>query len=199
MSTAAEFLARHLSQLEEGNDLYRIYPLLQLAGVSEENWQEAIPGTPFAVAWAFVGEMNFFEHISRDGARMLDEASIKWRSQSYRNLEALARVEPANGYKDDERGHPFIQIMLHKDGMGPSRLLVPGIFVDIFGTDYEVAIPEQTCAVAYRTGLSGDMAFVVEGMVQGCFSQGTTPMSPERFRPEVFWEPSKKWLREESA
>jgi len=78
--------------------------------------------------------------------------------------------------------------------MGPSRLLVPGLFAGVFASDYLVAIPEQTCAVAYRADLSGNAAFVAQTMVESCFSHGTTPMSPERFDPEIFWQLARMWL-----
>lgn len=197
MSTAAEFLERHLSQLDPRDDLGRLFPILEMAAWFDADRKDAyqlVEGTPFAVAWTVLREPNVFNYLAQEGAAYLDAAGVNWRAIAYRNLEALARAEPANGQKEDEAGSVFIQVMLHGDSMGPSRLLVPYLLAGVFGEDYRVAIPEQTCAVAYRTNLRGDPAFVAETMVESCFAQGTTPMSSERFDPEIFWAPARMWL-----
>jgi hypothetical protein len=94
------------------------------------------------------------------------------------------------GGKADEDGHPFVRVMLQDDAMGPSRLLVPHLFDDELGADYMVALPEQTCAVAYRANVTGQQLSDVNGMIDGCFEHGTEPVSPTRFQASEFWEPA---------
>ena len=77
--------------------------------------------------------------------------------------------------------------MLHDDGSGPSRLLLPHLFDEALGPDYRVAIPERTCAVAWRRVLTEEEQADVDAMVDGCFEQGTEPMSRERFPASAFW------------
>ena len=112
---------------------------------------------------------------------------MDWRSLALGNLAALSQGKAASGEKVDESGEPFVQVLLHEDAMGPSRLLLPRLFEPTFGTDYAVAVPEQTCAVIYRNKLSPSQAADVQGMIMGCFELGTEPMSADRFRPEDFW------------
>lgn len=75
---------------------------------------------------------------------------------------------------------------MHDDAVGPSRLLLPHLFDDVLGTDYEVAIPEQTCAIAYRKKLTPAQAADVRGMIDG-YAHGTEPMRPDRFDAAQFW------------
>jgi hypothetical protein len=77
--------------------------------------------------------------------------------------------------------------------MGPSRLLIPHLFDDELGADYMVALPERTCAVAYRTDLNGPQLSDVNGVIDGCFEHGTEPVSPTRYRASDFWEPAARY------
>lgn len=103
------------------------------------------------------------------------------------NLSRISENRPASGEKVDDDGFPFLKVMLHEDAVGPSRLLLPHLFDEILGVDYEVAIPEQTCAIAYRKKLTPSEAAVVNGVISGCYEHGTEPMSPERFEARRFW------------
>lgn len=103
------------------------------------------------------------------------------------NLVRLSQHYPYAGSKEDSDGRPYLLSLLNSDAMGPSRLLVPGLFDDIFGEDYTVAIPERTCGVVYRNGLDGEEAELAAAVVEDCFRVGTEPMSNEHFDPKRFW------------
>lgn len=77
--------------------------------------------------------------------------------------------------------------MLQSDALGPSRLLIPHLFESELGSDYLVAIPERTCAIAYRRQLGPEQADTVDQMIDGCFQHGTEPVAPDRFEASTFW------------
>jgi hypothetical protein len=139
------------------------------------------------MGWAVLGEMNSFFYVTHAEAAYWEAEGIDWRGIAFDNLAHLAGQHPASGEKLDADGRPFIQILLHDDAIGPSRLLIPHLFEDVFGTEYRVAIPERTCAVLYRTDLTPEQVADVDGMITGCFEHGTEPMCAERFAPQAFW------------
>ncbi len=143
---------------------------------------------PFCVAWADCGEINRFFYVTHEEAGFWDGKGIDWRGRSMENLVRLSLNLPASGEKRDDEGRPFLKVMLHKDAIGPSRLLIPHLFDDVLGADYEVALPERTCAIAYRKDLTPAQAADVSAMIDGCYAHGTEPMSPDRFAAGRFWE-----------
>jgi hypothetical protein len=132
--------------------------------------------------------MNSFFYVTEREAQFWDDAGINWRATALENLTKMSANRPASGEKLDDDGVPFLKVMLHDDAVGPSRLLLPHLFDDILGAEYEVAIPEQTCAIAYRRDLSPSQADDVNGMISGCYEHGTEPMSQERFEARRFWQ-----------
>jgi len=101
------------------------------------------------------------------------------------NLTNSARRHPYSGELRGDDGSLVMVVMMHDDGLGPARLLVPHLLSDVFPDGYHVAIPELTCAVAFARVDQEDPR--VEQLISGCYSGGTRPVSPKRYRPEQFW------------
>lgn len=172
-------------------DLSRVVPIILPLELLNAAWPGPIVqigDLPFCAAWATCGEMNTFFYVTESEARFWDDAGIDWRATALENLSRISASRPASGEKLDDDGVPFVKVMLHDDAVGPSRLLLPHLFDDALGADYEVAIPERTCAIAYRKDLSPSQAADVNGMISGCYEHGTEPMSPERFPARRFWQ-----------
>ncbi|WP_157084580.1 hypothetical protein [Sphingomonas pituitosa] len=131
--------------------------------------------------------MNTFFYVSHPEAQYWEQQGIDWRATALTNLADVSTDLPASGEKLDQAGHPFLKVMLHKDALGPSRLLLPKLFDEALGPGYKVAIPERTCAIAFREDLSAEQARDVDAMINGCFEHGTEPMSPARFDAWQFW------------
>ena len=87
--------------------------------------------------------MNTFFYVTEPEAQFWDDAGIDWRATALDNLARISKDRPASGEKLDEDGLPFLKVMLHDDAVGPSRLLLPHLFDEILGTDYEVAIQNK--------------------------------------------------------
>jgi len=171
-------------------DLSRVFPVILPIALMNEAWPGPIVQIgelPFCIGWATCGEMNAFFYVAEDEALFWEEAGIDWRAAAFANLSRLSENHPASGEKCDEDGLAFLKVMLHDDAIGPSRLLIPHLFDDALGADYEVAIPERTCAIACRKILSPGQAADVNDIINGCYEHGTEPMSPERFEARRFW------------
>lgn len=146
-----------------------------------------IGALPFAMAWADCAQGNRFFYITREEAQAWEEAGIDWRGIAFDNLSRLTRLQPASGEKCDEHGRAFVKVMLHQDALGPSRLLLPHLFDEVLGPDYQVAIPERTCAIAFRRDLTRAQAADITNMIEGCHQHGTEPMNLDRFDAGAFW------------
>ena len=185
-----ETLRGALRRNPEDNDLANVFPQIMPLSAVRSDWPgpiERLGDLPFGVSWAVAYHHNYFRYVSWDMSRNWEGNGIDWRASAMENLTKLSRRYPYAGSKEGADGHPFVLSLLNEDSMGPSRLLVPGLFQDLFGEDYTVAIPERTCGVVYRNGLIGEEALLANELVDGCFRVGTEPMSNERFDPKRFW------------
>jgi hypothetical protein len=183
-------LEDELAHLPHERDIETLVPIILPRTCLCEDWPGPIVpiGTlPFAVAWATVTQQTHFHYVNHEQADYWQNLGIDWRDKAMRNLGRLSENQRWAGEKSDEAGKPFVLALIHDDAIGPSRLLLPNLFDDILGADYRVAIPEQTCAIAYKCNLSADEQSDVDGMINGCFEHGTEPMSSERFSPAEFW------------
>ena len=173
----------------EDRDLGRLYPIILPPELLEKEWPGPIlplRQAHCAVGWAEVRERNVWTYVSHAMADHWEHDGYDWRRIAYQNLRR-ASTPGANGEKLDEAGRPFIKVMIQEDALGPSRLLIPHLFDSELGPDYQVAIPERTCAVAFRNALEPQEESVVSSMIDGCYRNGTEPMSPNRYAASIFW------------
>jgi hypothetical protein len=117
-----------------------------------------------------------------------ERSDIPWRERATNNLRELAEVEPYSHAVAREDGSLYMVVMLYDRGLGPSRLLVPGLLTKIFPEGYEVAVPEMTCAVAFTAKPTSLETQKIGDFISSCFERGTEPVSMKRYRPELFWK-----------
>lgn len=185
-----KLLDNALNRAPSEHDLSRLIPLILPFHRIESGWEGPIVSLadlPFALAWAVRYDGNMYAYVTYEMAQYWEETGIDWPQHALTNMRELAHADKSNRRKVDENGKTLIAVMLNNDGIGPSRLLVPGLFEDEFGDDYTVAIPEETCAVAYRNDLAPEHMADVDGLIEHCYERGTNPMCPERFAPRRFW------------
>ena len=183
-------LEEELASPPHERDIETLVPIILSRECLCEEWPGPIVpiGTlPFAVAWATIPRQNHLIYVNHEQADYWQNLGIDWREKAMRNLARLSERRRWAGHKLDKVGKPFVLALLHGDGIGPSRLLLPGFFDDVLGAAYRVAIPERTCAIAYRRDLCADEQSDVDNMISGCFEHGTEPMSAERFGSAEFW------------
>lgn len=171
-------------------DLSELLPVIVPLAEMDQTWEgpiEQIGSLPFALTWAVLSERSSRYYVTHEQIAQLQQLGVNWRVLAMSNLVKRSMDQPHTGVRCDDDGKPFIQVLLHDDALGPSRLLIPEFYRDSFGEAYCVAIPEQTCAVVYRACLSDDEANVVDGVIGQCFRMGTYPASDKRFEPSHFW------------
>jgi hypothetical protein len=141
---------------------------------------------PFSLIWAVRSEPQYFVYVTYEMAEYWEVEGIDWPEVAMKNIQRIAEAKRAGGSGQDENGRIKIVALFAEDGLGPSRLLVPNLFTDIFGEDYIVAIPEGTYAFAYRSDLPEREMVDIDGIIENCYKVGTNPMSPERFAASRF-------------
>ena len=180
-----ELLARPVTD----NDLDRLFPVL-LPRDCLDGWPgptRPIGALPFAVSWALFHEPHHFIYVNDEVAARWSDRGIDWRARAMMNLARRTATRPWWGEIVDDTERPFLLALLHDDAMGPSRLFLPHHFDDVLGAEYRVAVPERTCAIAYRAELEPDQQRKVDAVIENCFRHGSEPVSPERFEPREFW------------
>jgi len=184
-------LEKDLASPPEDRDVATLVPIILPTECLTDAWPGPIVPLgrlPFAVAWATVPEQNRFIYVTDELAAYWRDLGIDWRAKAMQNLAEISEGRWW-GDKCDGAGKPFVLALLPDDALGPSRLLLPHLLDGVLGPDYRVAIPERTCAIAYRTDLDAGQQADVDAMIEGCFKHGTEPMSDERFDPAEFWAP----------
>lgn len=185
-------LERLIEQPPSAHDIASIYPIIVPLECMDLNWPgpiEQIGQLPLALTWAIVNKENLWLYVTFEQGSFWETANLKWKEAAFQNLGRLAS-EGGFGGKLDDDGSLFVRVMLQPDAMGPSRLLVPRLFDHELGADYMVALPERTCAIAYRADVTGQQLSDVNAMIDSCFERGTEPVSPRRFRASEFWHPA---------
>ena len=183
-----ELLRARLDEPVEARNTAALLPAVVPANF-EADWLgpvEPIGNLPFVTIWGVVGESNTIVYVSHEQAAYWEGRGLDWRALAMHNLRN-ASIPGANGEKLDDEGRPFVKVMLQPDALGPSRLLLPQLFEDELGPDYLVAIPERTCAIAFRRKFTPVQQSDIDHMIDGCFRHGTEPVSPERFSARCFW------------
>lgn len=189
-ATRLETLREISQQNLADRDLGRVYPQIMPLAAVVPRWPgpiERLGDLPFGVSWAVADPQNCFRYVNLEMSQTWEADGIDWRAVAMKNLTELSKRYPYAGSKNGADGRPFLLSLLNEDSMGPSRLLVPGLFRDLFGDDYTVAIPERTCGIVHRNGLEGEEALLANKLIDECFKVGTEPMSNERFDPKRFW------------
>lgn len=138
------------------------------------------------MTWAVQGPDQRRHYVSDEQAASWCANGIDWRAVATQNAVSLSSVGGFAG-KQDRAGCTFIRAMLNDDALGPTRLFVPHLFDDELGEDYCVAIPELTCAIAFRRTLTSEQEADVAGIISGCYAEGTKPISEQRFKAKDFW------------
>lgn len=182
-------LIDRLDVAPEDRKIADVFPIILPGELVRDDWPGpivALEGMPFALTWAEVDRPGHWTYVDHELARYWEDNAIDWRRAAFGNLRRVS--DPGtNGEKCNDVGRPFIKVMIQSDAFGPSRLLIPQLLGNELGADYRVALPERTCAIAFRSELTPAQEQDVRGIVDGCFRHGTEPMSPLRFAASDFW------------
>lgn len=186
-----EVIKRELAKPPEAYDLGALVPILVPNAFSDTGmWpgpihRLAAPG--FDQTWAVLGPDDVMVYVSRAMQALWERDGVAWREIATCNLRGLAETEPYNYVFNRDDGTPFMVTMLYGQSLGPSRLLVPGLLDPTFPGGYLVAVPEQTCAVAFTLTPTTVEAETIDGTIKRLFEKGREPVSSASFKPDLLW------------
>lgn len=168
-----------------------LYPMLLPKAFAETGaWvglTETIDAEGLDLSWGVLTPPNWINYLDREMIAFWEGRGLDWRKAAAANIARLASERPWSGHFTDHAERITIVAFLHEDGLGPSRLTVPGLLDEVFPHGYEVAVPELTCAIAIGRFPDAKEDPRAEQIIQSCFAEGTRPVSPKRYPPETFW------------
>jgi hypothetical protein len=175
------------------HSLDKLFPVLVPSSFRETNtWPgpiEPLNLMELSVTWAVLGPAQTMTYVYGELAKFWEHQGINWKAQALRNVWSATKDQPCTGYLLDESGKPYFMVLMHQDGLGPSRLLLPKLYSGAFPNGYDAAVPERSCAFVFRRGLAAYQDEKIEQLIEDCFSRGTSPMSPKRFEADLLWQP----------
>jgi hypothetical protein len=140
-----------------------------------------------AVTWAFLQPAQTMIYVNFQAANYWKAQGTDWRSQSVENLIRMTEQLSSHDFIRED-GSIYGLVMMHEDGIGPSRLLLNGWLEEVFPEGYLVSIPERSMGVVLSSQASAEEREKVEGLVKDCFEKGSQPFIGEFFDPNLLME-----------
>jgi hypothetical protein len=107
-----------------------------------------------------------------------------WRLAAMKNLTSMTRELSSHSFMRTD-GTCYGLVMIHEDGVGPSRLLLEVWLEEVFPEGYTCALPERSCALELSDGASRKKRAQVVKATETCYRSGSSPMRKGFFRPEA--------------
>ena len=169
-------------------DLSRVAPLFVPATFAAVgNWPgpiDRLKATEVALTWAVMTPNQTMEYVSREMVSYWKSRGLDWKALAMQNLRDHSE-DAWTHVMARSNGEIFAVILMHPDGIGPSRLLLADLFSGLFPNGYQVGLPEMSCGVAFSTRLDDSERASVETLIQNCYADGTRPLSPTLYLPEA--------------
>jgi hypothetical protein len=142
--------------------------------------------TELAITWVVLREPAAMSYISYADVERYRAERIDYEMVAMGNLRQQSRDQLFTHASRSESGALIYLAAMHADGLGSSRLLLVDEWLRLFPGGCQFALPERSCAVVVSLGLASQEQQTVLGMVEGCYTGGTTPMLPGLYSPEQF-------------
>jgi hypothetical protein len=141
-----------------------------------------VPG--LAVMWAALMPGQTMLWVTHEMVERWSKRKGDWRMKAMENLASRTPELSTHSFKR-RNGEDYGLVMLHDDGVGPSRLLLEVWLEEVFPDGYSCAIPERSCAVVLSDGASKKERANVEKAARTFYREGSSPMLKGFFRPEA--------------
>ena len=135
-----------------------------------------IPG--LGLTWAVLQSHQTMIYIDHLVQKHWEGEGIPWRERAVENVQRQSLPNIWTHEFPREDGSLFAVVMMHPDGVGPSRLLLRESLERLFPEGYLVALPEMSCGVAVSKTATGAELAKMKGVVDNCFQNGTRPLVP---------------------
>jgi hypothetical protein len=187
-------LQTQLSEMRKGlalrpgeMNIHDLVPVLAPASFLTPRW----PGphirlrTPdIGLTWGLVLPGNTMRYLNFSMQRHWEASGIDWRAAAMQNLRDRSQPQVATHTYQRSGGEVFSTAFMHRDGLGPARLLLREQLDLQFPRGYRVAIPERSCALAFLQDLKGDEFGMINGLIADCYKNGTRPFAPGIYDPD---------------
>ncbi len=177
-----------MNQTKTMNQIKSLIPIIILKSYNKNgNWVgpiEKLKHPDFDLTWAFMNDESI-SYLTHEEEKKFNSDGVDFKELAIDNLDSFTE-DPFTGHKEDENGLPIYCVMMHKDGLGSSRLLLLyhfnyDEFEENFKEGYFLALPERSVALVIRKDATEDQINEFKELVQKCYDKGTTPMSPNLF------------------
>lgn len=170
-----------------------IYPLIvPQSYYSPEAWDlphHDLTATEFILTWVSFRGDEAMTYLSRAEYKQLNEMQSDWQRRSFENLRRLAKEDEyiCTHFQQSElsKNLSFI-VLMHKDGIGSSRILLSKELERLFPEGYFVAIPDRSCGIVISKEASPSELNEMKLLLKNIYSEATTPMSSELFDSSNF-------------
>jgi hypothetical protein len=136
-----------------------------------------------ALAWAALLPDRAIRYILHDAQREWEAQGIDWKTRALQNLRERTPEPMGSGTLFRDNGDTWLISLMHSDGLGPSRLLLTDELEGLFPKGYRIAMPERNRGFAFTVDLDDVDADTVENLIQGSYTKGERPLSPEILLP----------------
>ena len=181
-------LRRSLSIPKEDLDVEFLIPVFVPAGFLEGGkWPGPcvqLRARDLAIVWAILRPHNTMIYVVTETSNFWESNGIQWREKAMDNLERFSENNVTTHHFSRTDGTVYSVVMMHDDGVGPSRLLLNGSIEQIFPEGYYVAIPERSVGIVLSRNVTDDERLKIDELVEKCFKDGTAPVSPLMFDPD---------------
>jgi hypothetical protein len=135
------------------------------------------------LTWTVLHSDRAMVYVNRERALSWEEDAIDWRERARNNLERLSSRQLWTHEKRDESGRVLWAAMMHDDGLGSARLLLRERLLSALEGDYQVGLPDRSCAVVVPLSAGHDNLSQASEMVRGMFQGATIPMLGDLLDP----------------
>jgi hypothetical protein len=135
------------------------------------------------LTWTILLPGEVMVYVNHENVSEWDRKHIDWREMANHNLIKISKNQLWTNEKKDANGQLLWAAMIHKDGLGSSRLLLQKEIVEAIGGKYRVGLPDRSCAIVVPESAGRENMMEVTEMVQRMFENATTPMLGNLFDP----------------
>jgi hypothetical protein len=146
----------------------------------------ALSADRLAMTWAVLMPEQTMKYVDAEMTAYWESLQIDWKVRAMENLIAASNDPPWTHEFRDENNQVSFVVLMHEDGIGPSRIFLQDAFKAIFPQGYGISTPEMSCAYVFSLNLSKADEKKLSGLITNCYKDGTRPLSPLRYLPKDF-------------
>lgn len=135
------------------------------------------------LTWTILHPGGIMVYVNHEDVLVWDSEHINWREMASHNLIRISKNKLWTNEKKDANGRLLWAVMMHKDGLGSSRLLLQKEISEAIGEKYRVGLPDRSCAIVIPESAGRENMMEVKQIVQRMFENAAAPMLCNLFDP----------------